>query len=70
VIACSLPPLIEIHVYNYDVGLRWLINENFDDDYIMMLYLLYSYDCCLECSRIRLHLYSWVIYMAKMIKVK
>jgi hypothetical protein len=59
-----------MHVYYYDVGLRWLINVDFDDDYIMMLYLLYSYDCYLECSRIRLRLYSWIIYMAKMIKVK
>jgi hypothetical protein len=36
VIASSLPPLIEMHVYYYDDGLRWLINDG-DDDYITML---------------------------------
>jgi hypothetical protein len=29
VIACSLPPLIEMHA-SYDVGLKWII---IDDDY-------------------------------------
>jgi hypothetical protein len=46
--------------------LRLLIN---DDDYIT-LYLLYNYDCYLACSRIRLHLYSCIINMAKMVKIK
>jgi hypothetical protein len=36
VIACSLPPLIEMHVSYYDDVLRWLINDDVDD-YIMML---------------------------------
>jgi hypothetical protein len=55
---------MEMHVYYYDDGLRWLIN---DDDYIIM-YLPFSYACYLECSRIRLHLYLCIIYMAKMVK--
>jgi hypothetical protein len=36
VIACSLPPLVEMHIYYYDDGLRWLINDD-DGNYIMML---------------------------------
>jgi hypothetical protein len=57
VIACSQVPLIEIHVYYYDDVLSWLINV-VDDDYItIMIYLPFSYDCLLECSRIKLHLY-------------
>jgi hypothetical protein len=57
VIACSQAPLIEIHVYYYDDVLSWLINV-VDDDYItIMIYLPFSYDCLLECSRIKLHLY-------------
>jgi hypothetical protein len=36
VIACSLPPLVEMHVYYYYDGLRWLINDD-DGNYIMML---------------------------------
>jgi hypothetical protein len=38
VIACSLPPLIDMHVSYYDDGLRWLIN---DDGYIIVLMLIY-----------------------------
>jgi hypothetical protein len=49
VIACSLLPLVEMHVYSYDVDLRWLINDD-EYDYIMMMYLLYSIDCYLTCS--------------------
>jgi hypothetical protein len=64
VIAYSPPPLVEMHVYYYDDGLRWLIN---DDDYIIM-YLPFSYACYPECSRIRLHLYLCIIYMDKMLK--
>jgi hypothetical protein len=60
------PPLVEMHVYSYDDELRWLINSD-DYDYIMM-YLLYSYACFLECSSFRLHLYSCIIYMVKMLK--
>jgi hypothetical protein len=49
VIACSLLPLVEMHVYYYDDGLRWLINDD-DDNYIMIIYLPYSIDCYLACS--------------------
>jgi hypothetical protein len=38
VIACSLPPLIEMHVHYYLDELRWLINDD-ENDYIMMMYL-------------------------------
>jgi hypothetical protein len=48
-IACSLPPLIEMHVYYYDDRLSWLIND--EHDYIMMMYLLHSIACYLACSR-------------------
>jgi hypothetical protein len=37
---------------------------------ILLMYLLYNYDCYLECSSFRMHLYSYIINMAKMIKVK
>jgi hypothetical protein len=40
------------------------------DAYIIMVYLLYSYACYLECSSFLFHLYSCIIYMAKIIKVK
>jgi hypothetical protein len=49
--------------------LRWLIIDD-EHGYIMMLYLLYSYVCYLECSSFKLNLYSGIIYMAKMIKIK
>jgi hypothetical protein len=45
-----------MHVYYFDDGLRWLINDD-EYNYIIMMYLLYSNDCYLVCSRIRLHLY-------------
>jgi hypothetical protein len=51
-------PLIEMHVYYYDDSLRWLIND--DDYYIMMLYLLHSYACLLECSSFTLHIFIHV----------
>jgi hypothetical protein len=38
VIACSLPPLVEMHVSYYVDGLRWLIN---DDDYYYITMLIY-----------------------------
>jgi hypothetical protein len=69
VIACSLSPLVEMHVYYYVNGLRWLIND--DDDYItIMMYLPCSTVCLLEGSRFKLHLYSCIMNMVKMIKVK
>jgi hypothetical protein len=37
VTACSLPPLVEMHVYYHDDGLRWLINND-DDEYIRCIY--------------------------------
>jgi hypothetical protein len=37
VIAYSLPALIEMHVYYYDDGLRWLIKDDKHDYIIMML---------------------------------
>jgi hypothetical protein len=61
VIACSLPPLVEMLVYYYDDGLRWLI----DDDVFT-----FSYAYLLECSSFRLHFYSCIINMAKIFKVK
>jgi hypothetical protein len=64
VIACSLPPLIEMHASKYDDGLD---DYYYDDDDID---LLYSYDCLLECSSYRLRLYSCIINMAKIFKVK
>jgi hypothetical protein len=51
VIICSLPPLIAMHDYYYNDGLRWLINDD-EHDYIMMMYLLYIIDCYLICSRL------------------
>jgi hypothetical protein len=42
VIACSLPPLVEFHVYYYDNGLSWLINDD-ERDYIMMTYFTLQY---------------------------
>jgi hypothetical protein len=39
-------PLIEMHVYYNDDGLSWLVNDD-EHDYIMMMYLLDSIDCCL-----------------------
>jgi hypothetical protein len=57
-----------MHVYYYDDGLRWLINDV--DDYIMMMYFLYSIDCYLEYSSFGMYLYSCIIYMAKMFRVK
>jgi hypothetical protein len=38
VIACSLPPLVEMHVSFYKDGLSWIIN---DDDYYYYLLLIY-----------------------------
>jgi hypothetical protein len=61
VIACLLPPLIEIHVYYYDDGLRWLINNDV---------FTFSYAYLLECSSFKLHLYSCIINMAKIFKLK
>jgi hypothetical protein len=49
VIACSLPPLVEMHV-SYDDGLKLTII----DDYYIDVVLLYSYACLLECSSFRL----------------
>jgi hypothetical protein len=46
--------------------MRWLIND--DDDYIMVMYLLYSYDYYLECFTFRLHLYSCISNMTKIFK--
>jgi hypothetical protein len=66
VIAYSLPPLVKMHAYCYNDGLKLISN---DDDYYYVD-LLYSYDCLLECSIFRLHLYSCLINMAKMFKVK
>jgi hypothetical protein len=40
-----------MHIYYYDDGLRWLINDD-DRDYIMMMFLLYSIYCYLACSRL------------------
>jgi hypothetical protein len=46
-------PLIEMVVYSYD-------------DYItIMMYLPCSTICLLECSRFRLHLYSYILHMVK-----
>jgi hypothetical protein len=56
-----------MHVYYYDDGLRWLIDG---DDDIIMMYLLYSYACLLECSSFRMHLYSCIMNMTKVIKIK
>jgi hypothetical protein len=62
-------PLVELHVYYYVDGLRWLINDDHDYTTIMM-YLPCSTFCFLECSSFRLHLYSCRLYMAKLVKVK
>jgi hypothetical protein len=50
--------------------LWWWIKMDNDDYYVMMMYLLYNYDCYLECSSFKLHLYSCIIYMTKIFKVK
>jgi hypothetical protein len=63
VIACSLPPLIEMHAYYYDDGLSWLMMM-----IILLMYLPFTYACLLECSRIRLQLYSCIMNMAKRLK--
>jgi hypothetical protein len=69
VIICSLPPLIKLHVYYFDDGLRWLIID--EHDYItIMIYLSYSTVCLLNVLAQDDHLYSCIIYMAKIIKVK
>jgi hypothetical protein len=52
VIACSLPPLIEMHV-SYDDGLKLMI-------IIIDVDLLYNYDCLLECYRFKLHIFVHV----------
>jgi hypothetical protein len=65
VIACSLAPLVEMHVYYYDDELSWIIN---DDYYYIMMLFTFSYACLPECSRFKLHLYSCIIYMSKMVK--
>jgi hypothetical protein len=49
--------------------LRCLINND-EHDYTMMMYLLYSIASYLKCSRLRMHLYSCIMVMAKIIKVK
>jgi hypothetical protein len=53
-----------MYVYYYDDGLRWLITDD-EHDYIMMMYLLYSYDCLLESSSFRLHLYYCIVIWLK-----
>jgi hypothetical protein len=48
-----------------------MINYDDDDGYItIMMYLPYNTVCLLECSSSRLHLYSYILYMFKMVKVK
>jgi hypothetical protein len=39
-----------------------------DNDDYYDVDLLYSYACFLECSSLRLHLYSCLVYIAKMLK--
>jgi hypothetical protein len=49
VIPFSLPPIMEMHVYYYGDGLRWLITDD-EHDYIMIMYLPYNIGCYLACS--------------------
>jgi hypothetical protein len=40
---------MEMHVYYYGDGLRWLITDD-EHDYIMIMYLPYNIGCYLACS--------------------
>jgi hypothetical protein len=59
VIACSLPPLVEMHVYYYDDGLRCLIDDD-EHDYNMMLIYFTIMFVYLNCCRFRLHIFIHV----------
>jgi hypothetical protein len=58
-----------MHDYYYNDQLRWLINDD-EHDYIMMMYLLYIFIVTLYVLDQDDHLYSWIMVMVKMIKVK
>jgi hypothetical protein len=53
-------PLVEMHVYYYDAGLKWISH---DDDYYYVD-LPYNYVYLLECSSFKLHLYSCNTHVA------
>jgi hypothetical protein len=43
VIACTLPPLIEMHV-SYDNGLEWIINDDYYIDVVYFIVMVFYFN--------------------------